>query len=363
MRRRDLLALDGAAALAVPRSALAQAKYPDRPIRLVVPFPPGGAFDAVGRPWADRMKTAARHGRDREHRRRRRPRRRGRGRARAARTATRCCSAAPTHPIINPRGCSRPADLRSAQGLRADRALVRSRPSRIAVHPSLPATDAQGARSPTPRPIPASCPTARPGARLAQPSDRRTVQVARRASTDIAARAVSRRGSGDRRMLISGQIPMIVPGVTDQIARAASRRQAAGAGGDAAQHGSPRRPTFRPRSRQGLPGMVSQNFIGLFAPTRHAEGDHRPGRGGERASCHGGPGIAADAARHQDVRARAAIRARRRRSAYRRRRDGALDADDQIDRAQARLSVSRPSRRSRYFVGDPEGRRASRGAR
>src|ERR1043166_7853137 len=38
------------------RSALAQAKYPHRPIRLVIPFPPGGSYDAIGRPWADRMK-------------------------------------------------------------------------------------------------------------------------------------------------------------------------------------------------------------------------------------------------------------------------------------------------------------------
>src|SRR5437868_14607079 len=30
--------------------------YPSRPIRLVIPFPPGGAFDAVGRPWAEKMK-------------------------------------------------------------------------------------------------------------------------------------------------------------------------------------------------------------------------------------------------------------------------------------------------------------------
>src|SRR4051812_5239309 len=36
--------------------ALAQARYPDRPIRLVVPFPPGGGFDAVGRPWAEKIK-------------------------------------------------------------------------------------------------------------------------------------------------------------------------------------------------------------------------------------------------------------------------------------------------------------------
>jgi tripartite-type tricarboxylate transporter receptor subunit TctC len=39
----------------VSRIARAQT-YPARSIRLVIPFPPGGAFDAVGRPWADKMK-------------------------------------------------------------------------------------------------------------------------------------------------------------------------------------------------------------------------------------------------------------------------------------------------------------------
>jgi tripartite-type tricarboxylate transporter receptor subunit TctC len=60
MRRRDVLA-SGLAALGAsaltPRSAFAQAKYPDRPIRLVIPFTPGGVNDAVGRPWADKMKS------------------------------------------------------------------------------------------------------------------------------------------------------------------------------------------------------------------------------------------------------------------------------------------------------------------
>lgn len=59
MRRRDVLAL-GVTALSAPAwapaAARAQSKYPERPIRLVIPFPPGGSYDAIGRPWADRMK-------------------------------------------------------------------------------------------------------------------------------------------------------------------------------------------------------------------------------------------------------------------------------------------------------------------
>jgi tripartite-type tricarboxylate transporter receptor subunit TctC len=56
--RRDLLAL-GVAALStlMPRALLAQPKYPDRPVRLVIPFPPGGGYDAVGRPWAEKMRS------------------------------------------------------------------------------------------------------------------------------------------------------------------------------------------------------------------------------------------------------------------------------------------------------------------
>src|SRR5262245_5896455 len=56
-RRKFLhLAVGFAVLPAVSRVAWPES-YPSRPIRLVIPFPPGGAYDAVGRPWADKMKA------------------------------------------------------------------------------------------------------------------------------------------------------------------------------------------------------------------------------------------------------------------------------------------------------------------
>src|SRR5712671_3270040 len=55
-RRQFLRLAAGAAALpAVSRLACAQA-YPTRPITMIVPFPPGGANDMLGRIIAERMR-------------------------------------------------------------------------------------------------------------------------------------------------------------------------------------------------------------------------------------------------------------------------------------------------------------------
>lgn len=58
MRRRDFLALGLAKVWArglAAQPAFAEGRYPDRPIRLIIPFPPGGGFDAIGRPWAEKI--------------------------------------------------------------------------------------------------------------------------------------------------------------------------------------------------------------------------------------------------------------------------------------------------------------------
>ena len=59
MRRRNFLRLAASTAiLGAPALARAQAAWPDRPIRFIVPFAAGGGTDLVARPWAELLGRA-----------------------------------------------------------------------------------------------------------------------------------------------------------------------------------------------------------------------------------------------------------------------------------------------------------------
>ena len=117
----DLLT-GGVAALSAPlrRVRSSAAKYPDRPIRLVVPLPPGGGYDAVGRPFGPtKMKSVLGTDGRRESGGGGSSARRRCGRPRA-RTATPSCLAARAR--TSPRRLLKSQSaVRSAQGSRAGR--------------------------------------------------------------------------------------------------------------------------------------------------------------------------------------------------------------------------------------------------
>lgn len=59
MHRRSFLGLAGATAAAnLTLPALGQGKYPERPVKLILPYAPGGATDIIGRPWAELLSKA-----------------------------------------------------------------------------------------------------------------------------------------------------------------------------------------------------------------------------------------------------------------------------------------------------------------
>jgi tripartite-type tricarboxylate transporter receptor subunit TctC len=56
-RRQAMLGVGGGLALLASRPAMAEAAYPNRVIKLIVPYPPGGTTDLLGRLIADQVKS------------------------------------------------------------------------------------------------------------------------------------------------------------------------------------------------------------------------------------------------------------------------------------------------------------------
>src|SRR4029078_11444231 len=57
MHRRKFLGLAGATVAAgLPLRATAQvANWPDKPVKFIIPYAPGGGSDLIGRPWAEKL--------------------------------------------------------------------------------------------------------------------------------------------------------------------------------------------------------------------------------------------------------------------------------------------------------------------
>ena len=61
MKRRQFLKLSGAAAVSafsILKVSAQTSGWPNKPVRLILPYAPGGATDLIGRPWADRLTQA-----------------------------------------------------------------------------------------------------------------------------------------------------------------------------------------------------------------------------------------------------------------------------------------------------------------
>jgi len=257
MRRRDVLALILMALAS--RGAAAQSRYPERPIRLVIPFPPGGVYDAAGRPLAERLKpllgtvVVENLG--------------GAGGSLGAAAVARAPADGYTlllggggALVLTPIATSHPA-FDPLHDLAPITILVTSSLS-IVVHPSMPLrtlVDLIDYAKANPGKL--SYGTAGVGT-----MNQLTGELFKSLSGVDSIVHIPYRGAGPALTdLISGEIPMAMPNVTAQVIelhRAGKLRILA----VTAAHRLAAAPEIPTAVEQGLAGMISQNFIGLFAP-------------------------------------------------------------------------------------------------
>ncbi|HSV23603.1 MAG TPA: tripartite tricarboxylate transporter substrate binding protein [Xanthobacteraceae bacterium] len=264
MKRRDLLACFAAvlcAGASMLRPVLAQAKYPDRPIKLVVPFVPGGVNDAVARLWADRVKASL-----------------GavfienQGGAGGAVGGAAVAHAQPDgytillggagSQVLNPIGMSKPLydPIKDFEPI----AILATTSLTIAVTPSLPVYKLKEL---------IAYAKANPGKLVYGSAGTGSMtHLAGELFKSLAATPdivhVPYKGSGASLTdVISGQVPMIVANITGQVLelhKSGKLRMIAVTGPERLAT-DPEIPTA---SESGLPGLVSVNFTGLFAPAK-----------------------------------------------------------------------------------------------
>ena len=61
MKRREFLKLAGAAAVggfSISKASAQAETWPNKPVKLILPYAPGGATDLIGRPWAEKLSQA-----------------------------------------------------------------------------------------------------------------------------------------------------------------------------------------------------------------------------------------------------------------------------------------------------------------
>jgi len=262
MKRRDFLAAAATilSAQALPPPSAQAQRYPERPIRLVIPFPPGGVYDAVGRPWAEK---AAPHlgtivveniG--------------GGGGSLGAAAVARAAADGYTillggggPMILNALAASKPAYDARKDFASID--LVALTGLSIVVHSSVPAKTLQEliayARA---NPAKLSYGSAGVGSmnHLAGELFKSLIDVPGIVH-------VPYKGAGPALTdLIGGQIPIVMANVTGQVIGLHKTGKVRMIAVTTPQRlvGAPDIPTT---GEQGLPNMISQNFIGLFAPT------------------------------------------------------------------------------------------------
>src|SRR5947209_14892001 len=61
MKRREFLKLAAGAAVgcfSISKASAQADTWPNKPVKLILPYAPGGATDLIGRPWADKLSQA-----------------------------------------------------------------------------------------------------------------------------------------------------------------------------------------------------------------------------------------------------------------------------------------------------------------